>query len=242
MTDDISIQQSSLDSSIKTVSTTPKRVWELDALRGFCVILMVMDHTLSYAGGFYGQAWYGYLMLGEGAMVDFCRGAHWYWFSVPRTIIHPIIFMFFILICGISCGFSKSNLKRGFLLVFVSAMITFVTSKFDGGEEIIRFGVLHMLSVSIIIWSLIQIFVKHNNKSLLISGLTLGLLVALLYIIFTANPRLNQAVSNSAFWFTESNYSYEMSPGDIFVIIPWAGIFFIGAGLTHYLYPNRKTL
>ena len=36
-----------------------QRIWEIDFLRGFCVFLMILDHTCLMLSLYFGPAWYG---------------------------------------------------------------------------------------------------------------------------------------------------------------------------------------
>ena len=124
MTQD-TLSQKELDSA--AILPTPKRIWEIDAVRGFCVLLMLMDHTFANAL-MYGKKWYGFFLQSEEAMAGFARAARWYWSSTPRDIIHPIIvFLFYIFIADFLCGFSKNNPKTRLLLSVISIFITILS-------------------------------------------------------------------------------------------------------------------
>ncbi len=238
MTQD-TLSQKELDSA--AILPTPKRIWEIDAVRGFCVLLMIMDHTFANAL-MYGKKWYGFFLQSEEAMAGFARAARWYWSSTPRDIIHPIIVFLFIFLCGLSCGFSKNNLKRGLLLSVIAIFITLITVNFNGGVSSIRFGIIHLLSFSIIVWAIISYLCKQDKRLKLICGISLSLVVFLLWIILISNPTLNDKLANKMFFMTESVFSSSQSPADFFAIIPWSGILYLGAGLSAYIYPDKKTL
>lgn len=225
----------------KAILPSPKRIWEIDALRGFCVLLMVMDHTFANAL-MYGKKWYGFFLQSDEPMAAFARAARWYWASTPRDIIHPIIVFLFIFLCGLSCGFSKNNLKRGLVLSAISVVITLITVNFNGGVSAIRFGIIHLLSFSIIVWAIVSILCKHDKKAMLICGCSLSLLVFILWILLRSNTEFNNKLAEKMFYMTESVFSSRQSPADFFAIIPCSGILYLGAGLSAYIYPHKKTL
>lgn len=132
------------------------RFWELDFLRGICVLLMVFDHCMFTMG---------YLMPSTGAelgtnmwegMYSFVNNVYWY--GSLRSYAHVIVVCIFFLICGISCTLSRSNFKRGILCFLAGCAVTFVTVIADrvmpqDSEPIaIYFGVLHMLGIAMLLY------------------------------------------------------------------------------------------
>ncbi|MBE6792454.1 MAG: DUF1624 domain-containing protein [Ruminococcaceae bacterium] len=77
------------------------RIAFLDEVRGLCCLLMVIHHAFYTAGYIFGAQWGRWLF-------DFFAAAS------------PFFAGIFILLCGICCRFSRSNLKRGLLLAAVS--------------------------------------------------------------------------------------------------------------------------
>lgn len=123
-------------------STTVKnRICFLDELRGLAVIAMVLYHIL------YSMSFIFALEFSYPAM---------------RAVIpyEPAIPITFISICGICCSFSKSNLKRGVILLGISFGITLVTCIIMP-EQAILFGILHFLSIALIIYALLQKPISH---------------------------------------------------------------------------------
>lgn len=118
---------------MRTSSLT--RIALLDELRGFCVLLMVIFHALFT---------FGYL-LGIG----FCKRL--FLFFMP---LEPLFAGVFIFLCGLCCVFSRNNLKRGLLLAAVAAGVSLVMA-IGFSDEPIWFGVLHLLSVCILLYAAI---------------------------------------------------------------------------------------
>ncbi len=109
-----------------------KRIHTLDEIRGFCVFCMVFFHFFYTMGFMYG---------GEISRKLFG-------FFSP---VEPIFAGAFIAICGISCHLSHNNLKRGLIILGVSLGVTLVSFTVMP-ESPITFGILHLLSVSILLY------------------------------------------------------------------------------------------
>ncbi len=110
-----------------------KRIHLLDELRGLCVVLMVFFH------GFYTV---GFIFELEAATRLFA-------FFRP---VEPLFAGIFILLCGFSCRLSRSNLKRGLLLLAVAAGMSLVLYAVMR-DQMIWFGVLHCLAVCILLFA-----------------------------------------------------------------------------------------
>ena len=131
------------------------RIYFIDEIRGLAVFCMIFYHAFYLFDSFFGWEW----------------AEKMFYFFMP---LQPIFAGIFIFICGISCTFSKNNLKRGLVLLCVAIGFTVVTAVvmpalgFVDCE--IYFGILHFLSVGIIIHSLLS---KWKNKPAPAVGLAL---------------------------------------------------------------------
>ena len=210
---------------------TNKRIWELDFIRGCCVLLMVLDHTLFDLGMVFFSQWFP--AGGSGLLHTLCHfAANFYWMHPLRSIIQPSIVMIFILICGISCGFSRSNLRRGLKLLGIALLLTTATYALDrlmGYTDffIIRFGILHMLAFSILLFA----GLRRCGRWL---TFICGLLLAALGLWFGANPIANSGLIPYILGIGSGSYS-----SDYFPLLPWVGYFLIGGALTALLYRKR---
>ena len=113
--------------SKRKLSKGKNRIWELDFIRGICVLLMIWDHFMFNISEIFGEAWATANPIHNG-ILDF---AYNYESGMLREIFHPIIFCLFFILCGISCNLSRSNLKRGIEALFLAFGITVVTSLFE---------------------------------------------------------------------------------------------------------------
>ncbi|MCQ2513546.1 MAG: DUF1624 domain-containing protein [Ruminococcus sp.] len=110
----------------------------IDSIRGLAIINMVAFHLLYDLFGIY----------------NFQDKSNWIY--QPATIIwERAISITFIIIAGICVNFSKQAVKRGILLIMCGILITAVTS-YIMPEQIIRFGILSFLGMSVIITRLLQ--------------------------------------------------------------------------------------
>lgn len=222
---------------ISATELTPKtRIWELDFLRGICVLLMVWDHFMYDIVDIFGETW---ITTGNQSVINFVKFAEAYEEGVLREIFHPVIYIMFFVICGISCSFSRSNLKRGIEALTLAFGITIVTA-FMG--TIIRFGVLHMLGVAILLWWIIDCICRHNRYITAAVSFGIGIIVLLLNQYFmTYPPKTNSDLAFIGFFFDNIKKPlYESA--DYFPIFPNVGYMLIGAGFGVILYDKRRSL
>lgn len=245
-----------------------KRFWELDFLRGICVILMVLDHFLFVI-------MYTMPQIGKMLGTSLWDGASkWlennYWWSTFRISIRfPVLFIFF-LICGISCTLSHSNAKRGLLLGIVACAITFITvivERVFGVMTSIYFGVLHMLSVAILLYALFDFLgglIKKSGKTeeqkrakKLVGELlapSVGLIIFIVFFaclyggiygdIFNSNVVIEDKTAStlaSLFVYIAPNVGGGTIGGtDYWPLLPWAAIVLIGGFIGRFVYNNER--
>ena len=110
------------------------RVWEVDALRGIAVVLMVVYHFF-FDLNFLGVAT---VILGSPAFI-----------LLQRTVA-----VLFITIAGITLALSNPTFEkakyRAFQLAVIACLITVATMVYPGKGAIV-FGIIHFLAVSIIL-------------------------------------------------------------------------------------------
>ena len=114
----------------------PRRIHLMDELRGFAVFCMVFYHAFYTMAYLYRAAW------GE-VLLDFFMPAE------------PFFAALFIFISGVSSDLSRSNLKRGLKLLGLALALTAVT-RIAVPDEVIWFGILHFLSVCMILFGLLK--------------------------------------------------------------------------------------
>lgn len=210
-----------------------ERIWELDFVRGLCVLMMVCDHLLYDLGFIFINDWFP---DGEGGVIFvICSFARYvYWQHPIRLVLRAFALIGFIGICGISCSFSRSNLKRGLKLLGLALLITAGTALMDyiTGEQryLISFGILHMLSLSILLYAALS---RLGNIPCLVIGL---IIIALGWIL---GPGITDSDNFILFalGLTENGFS-----ADLFNVIPYSGWFLVGASLGAIIYRQKKSL
>ena len=218
-----------------------ERIWELDFLRGVCVLLMIFDHFMFDIAGLFDKAW---IATGKENIIQIVELAQNYINnSTLRTTTQHIVVWIFALLCGISCSFSRSNLKRGVQATILAGIITIVSYCMD---VTIKFGILHMFAFSILLWWLIDTLCCHNK--LITSGICLFLGV----MIITMNEGFMETFSHDLHAFAEDDKLYFIGyfmqgdgyffSGDYYPIFPNTGYMMIGAGVGILLYPKKKSL
>jgi len=182
-----------------------RRIWEIDFLRVMAIILMVIFHTVFDLNRFVGMG------------INYLSG-FWYWEGKTSALI-------FIFLAGISSGFSKNSISRGSKVLAYGMMITLVTYIFFR-EQYVRFGILHLLGISMILFPL---FKKMNNMLLFISSAVIAL---------TAIPLKNTMVKTSLLLPFGAVYK-EFATVDYYPLSPYLSMFLLGV-LAYKMYYYKK--
>lgn len=211
----------------------------LDEIRGLAVFCMIFYHAFYICGYFFGREWASFLFD----------------FFLP---VQPWFAGIFIFVCGISCTLSKSNLKRGLILLGVAVGFTLVTALilpamgFEGTE--VYFGILHLLAVSVLLYAFVE------KKLRRISPFT-GILLCAVLFAFTSgisegklgygnlvNLTLPESLYENNYLMPLGIYSPHFYSADYFPLFPNIFIFFSGAltgricterGYPDWFYPKR---
>jgi len=187
-----------------------KRFWEIDALRGFAIILMVI-FNYSFALRFLGV-----YTLNAGSE---------YWWLFPRLIAGIFIFL-----VGISLSISRRRQYRHFfkrgLWIFALGMLATAATWLYVGQGFVVFGILHLIGLSIILAPLFFRLKKFN----IILGLSILLFGFYLNSLTFAQPWLLWLGLVPSGFFTI----------DYFPLLPWFGFVLIGLAVGNRLYPKSK--
>ncbi len=166
-----------------------------------------------------------------------------------RDFIHPIVLWIFFFLCGLSCRFSRNNIKRTIEIAVCAGLISLFTYlaelvlDFEG--VFVIFGVLHMLATAVLIYTIIElvcklIFKDENKRKWAISivclvlGIVLYALNQYLWSISTEVPNIQGLV-----WF---HYVFGILESDWFPICGNAFMVFFGAALAPFVYPKKESL
>ena len=197
-----------------------KRVWELDAFRGLCIIGMVIVHLVYDLVDLYGIAAWKYPA----------------WFS----FIKDWGGLLFLILSGICATLGSRSVRRG-LIVFacglVCTAVTFGMYKMELADKsiIIYFGVLHCLGTCMLLW---PTYKTMPWWALLIHGVLLAALG--LYLDSLITGRL---LSITTQWLMPLGlYWPGFASSDYFPLLPNLGYFLVGAAIGKTVYRRKESL
>lgn len=163
------------------------------------------------------------------------------------NFFEPVSFLFataFILICGISCRLSRSNLLRGAKIAGAALAVTLVSLVIMPDMPII-FGILHLLGSCVLLYAVIG---KLTDKIPVIPGV----IICLLLFAFTYNMPEGKYLGLGSLridlpieWFKSNNLMVLgfLSPykgySDYFPLIPYIFPFFAGTFIGKYAKEER---
>ncbi|MDK2799094.1 MAG: hypothetical protein PWP27_1983 [Clostridiales bacterium] len=185
-----------------------RRIWEIDFIRGIAIVLMVVFHLVVDLKDFYSYD------------IEYLSG-FWYYVGKLSAIL-------FILISGVSSTFSKHNIKRG-SVVFSFGLLLSVITFFYSPKDYIKFGILHFLGTSMILYHFLN---KLEKKYIFLLGTT---------IIILGNIFSNIVV-NTPYLFPFGLIDKNFSSLDYYSLFPWFGLFLYGTLIAKTLYIEKKSL
>ena len=202
-------------------SSTQPRLHFLDELRGLAVLCMVFFHGFYTMSETFGMAW----------------GTRLLHFFQPAEIYFA---GFFILLSGFSCRLSRSNLKRGGILFGLALGLTAVTFLLDQmgmAGVVIWFGILHLLSVGMLLFALLKPLLDRIPPAvgLLVCGLLFLFFLPLEQGAVGFPPLWEMAVPEgfyqSVFLAPLGFYPPTFFSADYFPLLPWLFLFLAGSFL-----------
>ncbi|OGD18389.1 MAG: hypothetical protein A2W03_06675 [Candidatus Aminicenantes bacterium RBG_16_63_16] len=195
------------------------RIWEVDFLRGVSIILMVGYHLLYDLGE----------MVGLKSFLGFSTDLS----TQAWTIAQYFFAGLFVVLSGISSTLSRGNVRRALKLAAVALLVTAATFIFDRSSTI-YFGILHCLAASILIYGLT--LEKAGAPACAAAGAAvIGLSVIL--------PVTLKGVPIRFDWLLPFGiHSPGLGAFDYFPLLPWLGIFLIGAALGKSAYAPKRSL
>ena len=203
---------------------TKTRIAFFDMLRGLAIINMVAYH------GIYD---WDYLFYGSAP-----------WFETHSAYLwEQAICWTFILLAGAVCEYSRNLAKHGGL-VFACAMVLTVVTACVIPQQIIQFGVLHLLGISMLVTVCLTALIKRMPSFLSAA------VCFLLFLFLKGIPRGFVGIGDIPLWYLP-DFLYQFSWGfvigfpkegfwssDYFPVIPWMFLFGTGMFLWRGLRPR----
>ena len=195
------------------MANSKPRIWELDALRGVCILCVIVVHflfDLSFFGGLdlTLPAWYVFIQEYGGAI--------------------------FVVLSGVCVTLGSKSVRRGLIVFACGMLITAVTYGMyrlgmSGADVVVKFGVLHLLGVCMLVY---PTFKKLPPATLTVLGLVIAITG---YAI--------RGVVVPQRWLFPLGLTYEgFTSSDYFPLFPQLGYFLIGAAIGKTAYREKKTL
>ena len=175
------------------------RIEIIDAARGLSIILMVVYHF------FYD-------------LVAFCSFPIHVLYNPLVNSLEVFFASLFILMSGASTQFSRNNLKRAAKILLAALIVTVVTRYFDPAAYV-RFGILHFLGVSALLYALLR-----GPADRLVSKIHPALYLILFFIVKYVFSRPYPV----PYLWPLGIYTDSFVSTDYFPVFPWIFIYFLG--------------
>lgn len=193
-----------------------KRIWELDALRGLCILGMLVFHLL-------------YDLTVLFSLVDWSLPPWLTWVADAGARV-------FMLLSGLCVTLGSRPVRRGLVVLgcgMACTAVTWAMYRLGLGDRgtVIRFGILHCLGVCMLLWPLFR-----KVPTGLLAGAGICLIAAGWYLD-------TFSIWVESRWLFPLGLPYRgFSSGDYYPLLPGLGWFLSGAGLGQILYKQRKSL
>ena len=195
------------------MANSKPRIWELDALRGVCILCVIVVHflfDLSFFGGLdlTLPAWYVFIQEYGGAI--------------------------FVVLSGVCVTLGSKSVRRGLIVFACGMLITAVTYGMyrlgmSGADVVVKFGVLHLLGVCMLVY---PAFKKLPPAMLTVLGLVIAITGYAIRGIIVPQR-----------WLFPLGLTYEgFTSSDYFPLFPQLGYFLIGAAIGKTAYREKRTL
>lgn len=190
-----------------------KRIWELDAFRGICIIAVVIVHLI-------------FDMVELYPILDW-RYPDWFFFLKQwgGTV--------FLVLSGVCVTLGSRSVRRGsivFCAGLLCSAVTYAMSRMGFDDSIIiYFGVLHCLGVCMMVWPLLKKLPWWALGLLGILGAAAGLHIMNIWV----QSRWLVVIGFACRGFASSDY---------FPLLPNLGFFLIGAAVGKTVYRKKESL
>lgn len=224
-----------------------QRVWEIDAWRGLLILAVLINHLNMTVNAFCINGYYR-IDSAVWASVSDPLGV-WYYYDVDGILrsskwvttlrelcTNPAVDTFFI-ISGISCMFSRNNVKRALQVLAAGlfiALFTYGLSVWTGDPtRFIRFGVLMCYASCQLIYAFL---LEKQDSEILFLVSAVALAVGYYFRYHGVTP-----TALPIFYIFGVPQSGDLS-SDYWPILPMLGWFLLGVTLGRKYYPEKKSL
>lgn len=203
------------------------RAFELDALRGLALLMMILHHLIFDLRYLFNQ--------------DVFAFQEQKWFIY---LLRPVFLAVFIIVSGISSTFSRSNTRRGLRLAAVAVGLTIaslILTALTPVDFYILFNVLHVLAVGILLYALLTAGERRDGRTRPWIDVVLLLLSATLFWLATLLPLWPED------WISVWTLPFGLLPealrgsADYLPLLPWLAVFLIGVVIGRVAYGGRGT-
>lgn len=212
-----------------------KRIYLLDIIRGILIIYVVCYHFMYDLND----------ILGHGIP---------YLYSHRFSTIRDCMSGSLIFISGISCNFSRNNLKRGVRTLFIALLLSIVTFAVMPSQTIV-FGILHLLGMMMTLYGIGECAVgvpaaAFDKKKMYIRT---GFMAVFMFLFFACrNIYYGRVAFGSAmvnmptFLYGGKNYflyimgfGQQLFSADYYPVIPW-GFLFLAGTMAGYVFKCKN--
>ena len=213
-----------------------KRIHEIDFIRGFLMVLVLMDH-LFWCFKSYNLGWWEASNYSNEFFLQMFVIFNFYWKSTAREIIRIMALFGFCFISGVSSAFSKNNWIRAAEMLVVFAVVAVGSNLLDASNILknqvtrIDFNVIGVLA-----WStLFYCFTQNKTWRRILVGLLISFLMCWYVVPWLKRTPMGNAYA-PALWPPEGQ-------ADWMPLFPYMTFFFMGALFSYFVYaPTRQSI
>ena len=230
-----------------TAYVKPKRIWEVDFVRGLMILFVVWDHFMwdiaDIGSSVYNTKLFSWLYE---LTVKYYGGS-------LRAVTHDVFVTMFVFTSGVSCSFSRSNGKRALKMCIFAALfsaVTYAASAILQTDITIYFNVIHVIALSVAIYAGIEwiwskltknwqknifgvVFFAVTMTALVLGHCTDNMNVNWIQYVFDPNRKSQ--------WLENAVQTVRWG-GDYWSFIPSFGWFLVGVLLGKVAYRERKSV
>lgn len=221
-----------------------QRIWEVDFLRGFLLLFVVLDHLMF-------NLWY-FCQHSKTALFSWLYTVAVDYYDAQtflgglQTSLHNGFIMAFVFIAGVSSNFSTNNSNRALKMTAVALILTALTnllSQVIYRPLEINFNVIHVIAVCCFVYCWLEQLKRKQSDSQrkVTTMVTLAVAVALGVVgyCFHVNP-----VADGGLFvvFVNCGNSVTFSPADYLPLFPALSYFIVGSYIGKIAYKKGKSL